>query len=81
MAGDPREITELDLDDLPMALDRGVGFAALRDTGPVVLSDGYYALTRREDVLAAPRNPKITWPSPTCTLTRLPVRILATEAS
>lgn len=27
---DPREIAELDLDDLPMALDRGVGWAALR---------------------------------------------------
>lgn len=27
---DPWEIPELDLDDLPMALDRGVGWAALR---------------------------------------------------
>lgn len=151
-------IPELDLDDLPMALDRGVGWAALREAGPVVSGDGGYALTRREDVLAAQRNPNvfssekafevvgsplplvpaasdppgqtrlrkilqpffrgphrcvgshlarmemnvvvtewlrripyfelspgyrpaITSPSPTCTLPRLPLRILATEAS
>lgn len=59
MAPDAREIPKLDLDDLPMALDRGVGWAALRDAGPVVLSDGWYALTRREDVLAALRNPNV----------------------
>lgn len=58
-ARDPRGIPELDLDDLPMALDRGVGWAALRDAGPVVFSDGWYALTRREDVLAALRNPNV----------------------
>ncbi|GBG39254.1 cytochrome P450 [Mycobacterium montefiorense] len=52
-------IPELNLDDLPMSLDRGVGWAALRDAGPVVLSDGWYALTRREDVLAALRNPNV----------------------
>ena len=54
-----REIPELDLDDLPMAFDRGAGWAALREAGPVVLSDGWYALTRREDVLAALRNPNV----------------------
>lgn len=59
MARDAREIPVLDLDGLPMALDRGVGWAALRDAGPVVLSDGWYALTRREDVLAALRNPNV----------------------
>ncbi|OBB82956.1 cytochrome [Mycobacterium colombiense] len=59
MARGPQEIPELDLDDLPMALDRGVGWAALRDAGPVVLSDGWYALTRREDVLTALRNPTV----------------------
>ncbi|BBY09922.1 cytochrome P450 [Mycobacterium marseillense] len=59
MAPDARDIPRLDLDDLPMALDRGVGWAALRDAGPVVLSDGWYALTRREDVLAALRNPNV----------------------
>lgn len=56
---EPNGIPELDLDDLPMALDRGVGWAALRDAGPVVRSDGWYALTRREDVLAALRNPNV----------------------
>jgi cytochrome P450 len=49
----------LDLDDLPMSLDRGAGWAALRAAGPVILSDGWYALTRREDVLSALRNPNV----------------------
>ncbi|MGK2869199.1 MAG: cytochrome P450 [Mycobacterium sp.] len=49
----------LDLVDVPMAHDRGAGWAALRDAGPVVLSDGWYTLTRRADVLAALRNPTI----------------------
>jgi cytochrome P450 len=53
------EIPVLDLTDLPMALDRGVGWATLREAGPVVLSDGWYALTRRADVLAALRNPSV----------------------
>jgi cytochrome P450 len=43
--------------DLPLAAARGVGWAALRDLGPVVAGDGWYYLTRREDVLAALRNP------------------------
>jgi cytochrome P450 len=38
---------------LPMAADRGVGWKALRDAGPVVFMNGAYYLTRREDVLAA----------------------------
>ena len=46
-------------DDLPMARDRGVGWATLRDLGPVVHGDGWYYLTRREDVLAALRNPEV----------------------
>src|SRR5687767_688505 len=33
--------------DLPMTQDRGVGWAALRDLGPVVRGDGWYYLTRR----------------------------------
>ncbi len=45
--------------DLPMAADRGVGWAALRDRGPVLHGDGWYYLTRREDVLAALRNPEV----------------------
>ena len=39
--------------------DRGVGWKTLRDAGPVVFMNGYYYLTRREDVLAALRNPKV----------------------
>lgn len=42
--------------DLPMAHDRGKGWAALRDLGPVVYGEGSYYLTRRDDVLAALRN-------------------------
>lgn len=42
--------------DLPMSRDRGEGWAALRDLGPVLAGDGWYYLTRREDVLAALRN-------------------------
>jgi cytochrome P450 len=44
---------------LPMATDRGVGWKTLRDAGPVVFMNGYYYITRREDVLAALRNPKV----------------------
>jgi cytochrome P450 len=58
-AHDPRGIPVLDLSDLPMSFDRGTGWATLRDAGPVVLSDGWYALTRRADVLAALRNPSV----------------------
>lgn len=46
-------------DDLPMARDRGLGWATLRDLGPVVRGDDWYYLTRREDVLAALRNPEV----------------------
>jgi cytochrome P450 len=42
-----------------MAADRGVGWKTLRDAGPVVFMNGHYYLTRREDVLAALRNPKV----------------------
>ena len=58
-AHDSPGIPVLDLADLPMSLDRGAGWAALREAGPVVLSDGWYALTRRADVLAALRNPDV----------------------
>lgn len=44
---------------LPMAADRGVGWKTLRDAGPVVFMNGDYYLTRREDVLAALRNPEV----------------------
>ncbi|WP_082975096.1 cytochrome P450 [Mycobacterium sp. E3247] len=44
---------------LPLAADRGVGWKALRDAGPVVFMNGAYYLTRREDVLAALRQPNL----------------------
>lgn len=44
---------------LPMAADRGAGWKAVRDAGPVVFMDGWYYLTRRDDVLAALRNPEL----------------------
>jgi cytochrome P450 len=44
---------------LPMAADRGVGWKVLRDAGPVVFMNGHYYVTRREDVLAALRNPTV----------------------
>lgn len=46
-------------EDLPMTRDRGVGWAALRELGPVVRGDGWYYLTHREDVLDALRNPAV----------------------
>lgn len=44
---------------LPMSDDRGVGWATLREMGPVVLMDGWYYLTRRDDVLHALRTPEV----------------------
>ncbi len=44
---------------LPMATDRGLGWKTLRDAGPVVFMNGAYYLTRREDVLAALREPNL----------------------
>jgi cytochrome P450 len=51
-------LPRLEYQSLPLAEDRGVGWKTLRDAGPVVFMNGYYYLTRREDVLAALRNPK-----------------------
>jgi cytochrome P450 len=48
---------ELHFADLPMAADRGAGWKALRDAGRVVLVDGWFYISHREDVLAALRNP------------------------
>lgn len=53
------QLPPVDFGELPMVLDRGAGWAALRDLGPVVRGDGWYYLTRREDVLAALRNPEV----------------------
>lgn len=44
---------------MPMAADRGVGWKALRDAGPVVFMNGAYYLTRREDVLRALCEPNL----------------------
>ncbi|BBZ39569.1 cytochrome P450 [Mycobacterium conspicuum] len=52
-------LPRLNYESLPMAEDRGVGWNVLRDAGPVVFMNGHYYLTRREDVLAALRNPKV----------------------
>jgi cytochrome P450 len=52
-------LPRLDYENLPKAVDRGVGWKTLRDAGPVVFMNGHYYITRREDVLAALRNPKV----------------------
>ena len=52
-------LPRLEYSKLPMAADRGVGWKTLRDAGPVVFMNGHYYLTRREDVLAALRNPEV----------------------
>ncbi|WP_239645557.1 cytochrome P450 [Mycobacterium sp. UM_CSW] len=49
----------VELDALPMAADRGAGWAALRDIGPVVLMNEWYYFTHRDDVLNALRTPEI----------------------
>jgi cytochrome P450 len=50
-------VPELEWATIPMAADRGVGWKAVRDAGTVVSMDGWYYLTRREDVLTALRDP------------------------
>jgi cytochrome P450 len=52
-------LPRLEYSKMPMSADRGVGWKVLRDAGPVVFMNGAYYLTRREDVLAALRNPKV----------------------
>ena len=52
-------LPRLEYTSLPMTADRGVGWKVLRDAGPVVFMNGYYYITRREDVLTALRNPKV----------------------
>ena len=52
-------LPRLEYAKLPLADDRGVGWKTLRDAGPVVFMNGHYYLTRREDVLAALRTPKV----------------------
>lgn len=52
-------LPRLEYSSLPLAADRGVGWRVLRGAGPVVFMNGHYYLTRREDVLAALRNPEV----------------------
>jgi cytochrome P450 len=52
-------LPRLEYTTLPMTADRGAGWKVLRDAGPVVYMNGHYYITRREDVLAALRNPKV----------------------
>lgn len=52
------ELPRILYEDLPMARDRGAGWAKLRDLGPVLYGEGWYYFTRREDVLAALRDPE-----------------------
>lgn len=52
-------LPRLEHSTLPMAADRGAGWQTLRDAGPVVFMNGAYYLTRREDVLAALREPNL----------------------
>ena len=59
MMTDPQTIPHILYEDLPMAADRGAGWAKLRGLGPVLQGDGWYYLTNRDDVLAALRNPEV----------------------
>src|SRR4051795_5717751 len=54
-----QSVPEVEYESLPMAIDRKDGWDALREIGPVVLMNGWYYLTRREDVLHALRTPEI----------------------
>lgn len=51
-------LTQVLYEDLPMAGDRAAGWAKLRELGPVLYGEGWYYFTRREDVLAALRDPQ-----------------------
>lgn len=56
---DHHELPTTTLGELPMARDRGAGWSALRELGPVVAVDNFFYLTRREDILTALRSPEI----------------------
>lgn len=62
---EPNGVCELASDEPPMALGRGV----------------VTEWSRRIPHSKLPLGPGNTWPSPTCTLPLLPLRILATERS
>ncbi len=50
---------KFDLLAAPMSHDRGEGWRQVRAAGPVLLSNGRYLLTRRDDVEWALRNPEL----------------------
>src|SRR3954453_2471520 len=54
-----QSVPEVAYDSLPMADNRKDGWDALRAMGPVVLMNGWYHLTRRDDVLHALRTPEV----------------------
>jgi cytochrome P450 len=54
-----RELPQITYEEMPMSLDRAAAWAKVRDAGPVLYGEGWYFLTRREDVLAALRNPAV----------------------
>lgn len=56
---DIKAVPRIDYASLPMATDRKDGWTALRNMGRVVLMDGWYYLTHRDDVLHALRSPEI----------------------
>ncbi|MCW2722952.1 cytochrome P450 [Pseudonocardia sp.] len=49
----------LDFDSVPMGVDRGRGWAVVREAGPVVKMGDFYYVTRREDVVDALRRPEL----------------------
>jgi cytochrome P450 len=59
VTGDDTGLPQILYEDLPMSHDRGAGWSTLRDLGPVLYGEGWYYLTRREDVLAALRDPTL----------------------
>ena len=54
-----QSIPQVEYDSLPMAENRKDGWDALREMGPVVFMNGWYYLTRREDILDALRTPEV----------------------
>jgi len=49
-------VPKLEWAKLPMAVHRGAAGKTVRNAGPVVFTDGWYYLTRREDVLTVLRD-------------------------
>jgi hypothetical protein len=50
-AHDTHGAPQLGIFDLPMAADRGTGWAALRHAGPVVFADGWFYFTRHQQTV------------------------------